>query len=187
MSMDQDSGGRFEGSKESIAASAGDPVSGALAWFGMTGAEIFRVILRLGLGLILLGMASGAKAQEPEARISSKKVREEVRAVVEGQLTALRKGDLAAAYAFAASGIKRQFDVRLFGLLLKRGYAPLLRHEKSDLGVVRDDGAGTAQVTVTVIDRLNRRTVYLYWLVKEEAGWRISGVVPEQKPPPGDI
>ena len=187
MSTGQDAGGHSEWSEESKAASTGGPASESFALFGMTGAEILRVLPRLGLGLILLGMASGAKAQEPESRISPKKVREEVRAVVEGQLAALRKGDLAAAYDFAASGIKRQFDVRLFGLLLKRGYAPSLRHEKTDLGVVRDDGTGTAQVTVTVIDRLNRRTVYLYWLVKEEAGWRISGVVPEQKPPPGDI
>ena len=137
--------------------------------------------------LFFFGLLATASAQELEMRLSPRKVRDEVRAVVEAQLAALREGDFETAHGFAAKGIKRQFDVRLFGLMIKRGYAPLLRQEKSDLGVVRDNGEGTAQMTVTVIDRLNRSTVYSYWLVNEEEGWRISGVVPEQRPPRSDI
>ena len=140
------------------------------------------------LGVVLLaGLFADVHAAEPEMRLSPKKVRDEVRAVVEAQLAALREGDFEAAYGLAAAGIKRQFDVRMFGLMIKRGYAPLLRRDKTDLGVVRDNGEGTAQVAVTVIDRLNRSTAYRYWLVQEAAGWRISGVVLEQKPPHGDI
>jgi Domain of unknown function (DUF4864) len=136
--------------------------------------------------ILLVGAFGGARAAEPEMRFSQKKVRDEVRATVEGQLAALASGDFAAAYEFAAAGIRRQFDERVFALMIKRGFAPLLRSAKTDLGIVRDDGAGTAQIAVTVTDRLGRLTAYRYWLVQEEAGWRISGVGLEQKPPHGD-
>jgi len=151
-------------------------------------AGFFTALRMTGMGvLFLFGLFASGGAQEPEMRLSPRKVREEVRAVVDAQLVALRESDLTTAYGYAARGIKRQFDARLFGLMIKRGYAPLLRQDKSDLGVVRDNGEGMAQVTVTVTDRLNRSTVYNYWLVKEEEGWRISGVVLEQKSPRSDI
>lgn len=136
---------------------------------------------------LLLGLLAGAPAAEPEMRLSPKPVRDEVRAVVEAQLAALQTGDFATAYDFAARGIRRQFDERLFAVMIKRGYAPLLRPDKTDLGVVRDDGEVTARIGVTVTDRQNRSTVYRYWLVKEGDAWRISGVVLEQRPPRGDI
>ena len=108
-------------------------------------------------------------------------------AAVQAQLAALQSGDFATAYDFAARGIRRQFDERLFTVMIKRGYAPLLRPDRTDFGVVRDDGEGTAQIGVTVTDRQNRSTVYRYWLVKEGDVWRISGVMLEQRPPRGDI
>jgi len=126
-------------------------------------------------------------AAEPEMRLSPKPVRDEVRAVVEAQLAALRSGDFATAYDFAARGIKRQFDLRLFAAMIRRGYAPLLRPGETDLGVVRDDGKGMAQVGITATDAQKRSTVYRYWLVQEDGAWRISGVVLEQRPPRGDI
>jgi hypothetical protein len=139
-----------------------------------------------GITLLLLGLLAGVRAAEPELRLSPKKVRDEVRAVVEAQLAALRAGDFATAYDFAARGIKRQFDERLFAAMIRRGYAALLKPDQTDLGLVRDDGAGTAQVSVTVSDRQHRRTIYRYWLVQEDDVWRISGVMLEQQPPRGD-
>lgn len=135
---------------------------------------------------LLLGLLAPAGAAEPEMRLSPKKIRDEVRAVVEAQLAALQAGDFPGAYEFAGHGIRRQFDERLFAALIKRGYAALLRQDKTDLGVVRDNGRDSAQVQVTVTDRQNRSTVYRYILNKEAAGWRINGVVLEQKPPRGD-
>ena len=135
---------------------------------------------------LTLGLATAARAAEPAMHLSAKKVRDEVTAVVTAQLAALKAGDFAAAYTHAAAGIRRQFDARVFALLIKRGYAPLLRQATVDLGVVRDDGDHVANVVVTVTDSLNRSTVYRYWLVREDR-WRISGVVLDQKPPRGDI
>ena len=138
------------------------------------------------VGLFLICLLSPAGAAEPELRLSPKKIRDEVRAVVEAQLAALRTGDFETAYDFAAAGIRRQFDARLFAAMIKRGYPALLRPGQSDLGVVRDNGEGLAQILVTMTDRQNRSTVYRYILDKEEAGWRINGVVLEQRPPRGD-
>ena len=141
----------------------------------------------ISIALLGLGLLAAARAAEPEMRLSPKKVRDEVHAVVEAQLAALRAGDFATAYDFAARGIKRQFDERLFAAMIRRGYAALLKPDQTDLGVVRDDGAGTAQVSVTATDRQKRSTIYVYWLVKEEDVWRISGVMLEQRPLRGDI
>jgi hypothetical protein len=169
-----------ERSEESNRIFAGGHVTGFFSRHGglrMTGIGI----------LLLLGLLSPARAAEPEMRLSPRKIRDEVKAVVEAQLAALRTGDFATAYDFAAQGIRRQFDERLFAAMIRRGYPALLRPGSSDVGVVRDDGEGTAQVMVTVTDRQDRSTVYRYWLVQEEAGWRINGVVLEQRPPRGDI
>ncbi|MDI1248180.1 MAG: DUF4864 domain-containing protein [Lacunisphaera sp.] len=136
---------------------------------------------------VLFFSSQFAQAAEPELRLSPRKIREEVRAVVAAQLEALRAGDFATAYDFAAWGIRRQFDVQLFAVMIRRGYPALLRPGQAELGAVRDDGQGTAQVMVTVTDRQKSLTAYRYWLVNEEAGWRISGVVREVKPPRGDI
>ena len=78
---------------------------------------------------------SGCRPAGPSGRAQAL-----VGAVVEAQLSALQDGDFATAYDFAASGIRRQFDERLFTVMIKRGYAPLLRPDRTDFGVVRDDG-----------------------------------------------
>jgi hypothetical protein len=135
---------------------------------------------------VLLGLLAATRAAEPELRLSPKKIRDEIRTVVEAQLAALQSGDFATAYDYAARGIKRQFDERLFAAMIRRSYPALLRPAQTDFGLVRDDAAGTAQILVTLTDRQNRITVYRYWLTQEQAGWRISGVVLEQRPPRGD-
>ena len=147
----------------------------------------FFAALRMTVVGVALLIGLFARAAEPEMRLSPKKVRDEVRAVVEAQLAALQAGDFATAYDFAARGIKRQFDARLFAAMIRRGYGALLKPDKTDLGVVRDDGEGTAQVSVTATDGLKHSTLYRYWLVKEDEVWRISGVMLEQRPPRGDI
>ena len=137
--------------------------------------------------LVVGGFLISANAAEPEMRLSPRKIRDEVHATVEAQLNALRGGDFERAYELASSGIKFQFDVRLFAALIRHGYPVLLQANEADIGVVRDKNEKLAQVTVSVLDRQKRNVVYSYWLVKEEGVWRINGVVLEQKPPRGDI
>ncbi len=145
------------------------------------------VALRLLLAAIGLWSGLLVRAAEPEMKISPKKISTAVKAVVTAQLAALQKGDIKGAYAFAARGIRVQFDERTFGLLMKRGYTPLLQHREADLGLVRDNSAGAAEVPVTVIDGRKLSTSYRYRLVLESSGWKVSGVVLEQKPPHGDV
>jgi hypothetical protein len=130
-------------------------------------------------------LASGAA--EPEMRLSPKKVREEVRAVVAAQLAALRAGDFSTAYGYAAAGIKARFEEEVFAAMIQRGYPLLLQSQTVDLGAVHDKDGELAQITVTVLDRQKRPVVYLYLLVREESGWRITGVTLEQKPSRGDV
>lgn len=135
---------------------------------------------------LLLSFAIGQPAVAPAMRLSSGAVRTDVKAVVAAQLKALQARDFDAAYSYAARGIKTQFDRPLFAALMERGYAPLLQHQTVDIGVVRDNGAGLAQVTITVIDPQQRRTTYRYALVQEDVNWRITGVVLAQSPSLGD-
>ncbi len=135
---------------------------------------------------LLLSFAIGQPIVAPTMRLSSGAVRTDVKAVVAAQLKALQGRDFNAAYIYAARGIKAQFDLPLFALLMQRGYAPLLKHQTVEMGVVRDNGAGLAQVTVTVLDQRQQRTTYRYALVKEAVDWRIAGVVLEQSPLLGD-
>lgn len=128
-----------------------------------------------------------AEAREPEMRVSAREVRDAVHAVVEAQLDALRSGNFVEAYELASHGIKARFDVRLFAALIRQGYAPLLRTNEADVGVVRDCNGREAQVTVSLVDARRRNIIYRYWLVREEDGWRIQGVTPEQLPLRGDV
>ena len=154
---------------------------------GSHGRGFFAALRMTGVLFFLYSLVASATAAEPEMRLSPKKIRDEVHATVETQLNALREGDFERAYEMASSAIKEQFDVRLFAALIRHGYPVLLQANEADIGIVRDKNEELAQVTVSVLDRQKRNIVYSYWLVKEDAGWRINGVVLEQKPARGDI
>ncbi len=147
----------------------------------------YRWLRAVTLLTLFCGLLFGASAAEPELRLSPKKIRDDVRAVVETQLAALRAGDFAAAYELASVGIKEQFDVRLFAAMMRRGYPTLIQSKEAELGVVRDRGGKLAQITVSMLDRQKRTIVYDYWLVEEAKGWRVNGVVLEQGSPRGEF
>jgi hypothetical protein len=136
--------------------------------------------------VLALGLFTAGRAAEPVWRVSPKEIRDEVHAVVDAQLTALRSGDFAAAYALAARGIKVRFDERLFAAMMRRGYAPLLRANEADIGIVRDLRGEQAQVSVALEDGRKQSVVYRYWLVREDGKWRVNGVTVEQAPARGD-
>lgn len=147
----------------------------------------FRMRLAFCALVLFAGVFSPCRAAEPQMHLSSKKVRAEVRAVVEAQLAALREEDFEAAYALASSAIKEQFDVRLFAALIRRGYPTLLQPADVDVGAVRDKDGETAQATVSLVTRQKRTVVYTYLLVREKSGWLINGVILEQRPSAGNI
>lgn len=135
--------------------------------------------------LLLLGLVVSAGAAQPP--VSSKKVQDEVRMVVEAQLAAFRADDYGAAYALAAANLQRRFSAPLFERLIKRGYPALARHTRTELGLVRGDGQDRAEVVVSVYDGREQQADFRYLVVRQRAGWRINGVEPVPVAKRGDL
>lgn len=133
--------------------------------------------------LFCVAISVGAASANP----SLKKVRTEVRAVVEAQLKAFQDGDYGAAYEFASAGLQQKFTVPLFERLIRRGYPALPRHARAELGIGREAGKDRVAIVVSVYDGRGRQTDYLYLLVRQSGGWRIEGVEAVRVPKRGDI
>lgn len=133
-------------------------------------------MIRIILGWACLATLALA-APAGEWRPSPREIREPVKAVVDAQLAAFRRVDFPAAYAWACAALQRQFPPELFAAMIRRGYPGLLRHQRADLGIVRDNQQGRAQVEVEVTPAQGDGQYYRYWLVREAGGWRVEGVV----------
>lgn len=106
---------------------------------------------------------------------STPAVKAEIVATVEAQLQAFRAGDWTRAYSFAAIDIRNSFPAEKFEQMVKQAYGPIAKSRKAEFGLCLDDGdQGVLNVTVEGAD--GQRTQYQYYLVKEQKGWRISGV-----------
>jgi len=123
----------------------------------------------------LLGFAAASFA-EGEAKPSTGLMKEQLHAVVRGQLEAFRKKDLAAAYQFAASEIRAQFSQEEFGKMVRTGYAAIAENQEAVIGLTLDDGEA-AVVNVRVVGPDKKSVSYQYLLQREEDAWRIGGVV----------
>jgi hypothetical protein len=93
------------------------------------------------------------------------------------QLAAFRRGDWAAAYAFASSAIQAQFGPEAFRAMVTRGYAPIARSVSVTVGRVEtlDGRRGLVEVRVEGDD--GEAIDALYELVEEQGAWRVNGVV----------
>ena len=106
---------------------------------------------------------------------STAEVRRQVVGVVESQFAAFQDGDYARAYSFAASKLQQQLTVAAFERMVKDGYPIIAYWRAVTFGTVEDNGR-EAVVLVTVQGRSGRTRFFRYVLVREENGWRISGV-----------
>jgi len=121
-----------------------------------------------------------ARAAEPgDLHYSHAAVRKEIIAVVESQLAAFRASDFDQAYRFAAQGLRRQFTVARFTAMIARSYPLMLHNERAEFDLPQDDGLN-AVLSVEVFAAGGHSAKYRYTFVKESAGWRIAGVVPEK-------
>ena len=121
-----------------------------------------------------------AHAEPSSSHVSSEPVKQELTAVIDGQLAAFRAGDYPKAYTFAAGGIKEMFPVENFEMMVKTAYPLIAGSAKAEYGLAFDTGED-AVVNVTVEDAKGQRAQYQYTLSKEKGVWKITGVV-EQKP-----
>ena len=142
-----------------------------------------RVLPVLLLAVVCVGwgiVVPAVRAEPPSSHVSSEPVKQELTAVIDGQLAAFRAGDYPKAYTFAAGGIKEMFAVENFEMMVKTAYPLIAGSAKAEYGLAFDTGED-AVVNVTVEDAKGQRAQYQYTLSKEKGAWKITGVV-EQKP-----
>ena len=129
--------------------------------------------LFLCLGLLTIAVDAAENRTLPASKPA---VKAEILASVEGQLAALREGEIGKAYAYASTGLQRQTPIRRFVQLVRQGYPEIWSNARAEFGLVRDDGR-QATVTARVFVQDGASAVYDYVLVKEEDFWRIAGVL----------
>jgi hypothetical protein len=126
--------------------------------------------------------APGAGAADGVLRASKPELKQQIVAVIEAQLAAFRKGDVAKAYTFAAAELRSQKPLRVFQAIVQENYPEIWASTRAEFGIVRDNGT-QATVTVQVYSKAGDAP-YDFTLAKENAGWRIYGVIrhaPKQK------
>ena len=109
-------------------------------------------------------------------QLNSESMRKELTQIIKSQLAAFRDDDYVTAYTFAAAGIKAQYPMTEFERMVKTGYPVIARFKSVEFGVVRDNGE-EAVVNVEVEGESSNVASYQYFVRKEEAGWKISGVI----------
>ena len=109
------------------------------------------------------------------AKPSTPEMKEKFQAVIRGQLAAFRKGDFAAAYKFAATGIREQFPLADFEAMVKSSYPSIAKNTDVIFGLTLDDG-DKAVVNVRVVGEKDESVSYQYLLQREGEEWRIGGV-----------
>ena len=117
-----------------------------------------------------------AEAQPSEMRVSGAVVKEEVLAVIQGQLAAFRAGEFERGYGFAAALLRAQIPLERFAQLVRESYPEIWTNTRADFGITQDDGV-RATVTARVFAKDGGSARYDYMLVKEGSAWRITGVL----------
>lgn len=91
------------------------------------------------------------------------------------QITALRVGDYAAAYEWAAPAFQMNVPLEVFEMVIQDGYSSLLEsrsHTLSDCVLFPQD-LGNTVVTVRTVS--GEVFTYYYEMINTEQGWRILG------------
>lgn len=128
---------------------------------------------RLALAFVVLLLSFGAGAR---AEISSAD-QDALRAIVSAQIEAFRHDDGAAAYSYAAPGIRGLFPTAdEFMRMVRNAYQPVYRPRSVTFGDVAETSAGIVQrVFLTGPD--GRGWIALYSFERQPDGsWKINGV-----------
>lgn len=126
--------------------------------------------------LLVLGLTGTARAFSESDRAA-------VESTIEQQLQAFLADDAAAAYSFAAPGIKAMFPTQdIFMGMVRRGYAPVYRPQSYAFGELEQTAAGLQQI-VDIIDSEGVPWTALYTLAQQPDGsWKITGCYLVRKP-----
>ena len=109
--------------------------------------------------------------------------RSAVQSVIAQQLDAFLAEDGAAAYSFAAPGIKQMFPTQdIFMELVRRGYQPVYRSRSHAFGELKETAAGLEQI-VDIVDAAGEFWTARYTLEKQPDGsWKITSCMLLKKP-----
>lgn len=124
--------------------------------------------------VVLLAAMLPSPGQSADVAASAPEMKEILHSVIRQQLEAFRRNDYAAAYEFAAEGIRKQFPVDAFERMVRTGYPLIAQSTDVRFGLTLDNG-DRAVVTVRVIAG-EKSTSYHYLLERSGSEWRIAGV-----------
>ncbi len=132
----------------------------------------------LGIAVLTASGAPAADAQDGAGAVPASD-RAAIRAVIQTQLDAFRRGDAAAAFALAAPGLRHHFmdDPAVFIGMVRQGYQPVYRPRSTVFGALRvADGQVTQRLEVVGQDGAGHEAVYLMEH-EPDGSWRIGGCV----------
>ena len=132
--------------------------------------------------LVLLALLLLSPALPAWAQATAPAPKEAIEPVMR-QLEAFRRGDFDAAYAFASSDIRQQFDRPAFEHMVKTGYPEIAA--STFVAVARSAMApdGHAYLSIKIRGANGRSIEAVYEMVLEGDRWKINGVT--TKPDPG--
>ncbi len=139
---------------------------------------MIRNFLLLLVGLAALGLGPGAPLWAASAdgmRASTPEVKKQLVDVVEAQLEAFRKADVAKAYGYASRALRAQRPLRMFSAIIEANYPEIWANTRAEFGLAHDDGERATIMVVVYADE--GRATFDFSLVRERAGWRIEGVL----------
>ncbi len=101
---------------------------------------------------------------------------ESIRAVIEDQLAAFRRNDLAAAFGHASPALQAIFrSPENFGRMVATGYPMIWRSARHEVQGLRETPAGLVQI-VLFEDGAGHLFEAAYLMVQVDGAWRIAGV-----------
>lgn len=130
--------------------------------------------------LPVLLAAFGSMATAADLSPSAAPMKEKLHTIIRQQLDAFRKGDFAAAYKFAAKGIRDQFPVSEFETMVRKGYPIIATSTDAVFGITMDDG-DRAVVSVRVIGKDKKSAAFQYLLERNGDEWCIAGVFEDEE------
>jgi hypothetical protein len=150
----------------------------SLVWLRRRGCLVIGLLIGL---VAVSALPPAGRAQSPPpgspAPVPDRAVVREATETVMNQLDAFRRGDFAAAYAFASRLIHSRFDEAAFERMVTVGYPEIARSVSALVTGVRASDAGGLYLHVRVRGVGGGVVEAIYEMVREGGQWRINGVV----------
>lgn len=102
--------------------------------------------------------------------------KEDVQAIINGQIEAFQKDDFVAAFTYASPSIRSMFGTpENFGKMVQRGYPMVWRPKDVRFLDFESTPAGLMQ-SLQIVDQAGKVHYLRYFVVSTSKGWKISGV-----------